>query len=203
MPGQGHQTSQLPVHGSSPGCGSADNWDGAGRSPGWKHRLFASVAVAGSSDGQELRQEGFDFICQDGVCWKETGGGWAGELRWGHPGGDRGHSARARLQEQPWGQELWLLSGMPGPGAQHTARVDAGPKAAALVPAGHGDNVQDGGHPFLALAMWLVARGALGWGVWLPGTALLRGMLLGAGGQELPGAPSSCALRCDLTRAVL
>lgn len=51
--------------------------------------------------------------------------------------------------------------------------------------------------------MWLVARGALGWAVWLPGTALLRGMLLGAGGRELPGAPSSCALRCDLTRAVL
>lgn len=149
MPGQGHQTSQLPVHGSSPGCGSADNQDGAGRSPGWKHGLFASVAAAGSSDGQELRQEGFDFICQDGVCWKETGGGWAGELRWGHPGGDRGHSARARLREKPWGQELWLLSGMLGPGAQHAARIDAGPKAAALVSAGHGDNVQDGGHPFL------------------------------------------------------
>lgn len=45
--------------------------------------MFASVAAAGSSDGQELRQEEFDFICQDGVCWKETGGGWAGERAMG------------------------------------------------------------------------------------------------------------------------
>lgn len=124
-------------------------------------------------------------------------------MRWGHSGGDRGHSARAGLQEQPWGQELWLLLGMLGPGAQHAARIDAGCKVAAPVPAGHGDNVQDGGHPSIALAMWLVARGAPGWGLRLPGTVLLRGMLLGAGGRALPRALSRCALRYNLIRAVL
>lgn len=45
-PAQGHQTSQPFVHGSSPGCGTADNQGRAGASPLWRRRLFASVATA-------------------------------------------------------------------------------------------------------------------------------------------------------------
>lgn len=67
------------MHGLGPGCGSADNQDRAGIRLGWKHCLFAPVATAAFCDSQELCKERLDFICQDGVWWKETGGGWAGE----------------------------------------------------------------------------------------------------------------------------